>query len=147
MEGERWQVGHRAVEPHKEDLNVKIDVLGDHILIYRGNEVQKAYASFDGKWWWVWWDGITYRIKSIPPSRSASFQDAETIIRAPMTGTITSVMVKQGKEIKAGDTLIRMEAMKMEYTLKASIDGLVEAIFCKVGDVVESDQVLVEIKP
>src|SRR5690606_14892175 len=55
-------------------------------------------------------------------------------LTAPMPGKIFAVSVKPGDSVKAGDTLLVMEAMKMEHTITAPADGTVGEIFFEVGD-------------
>jgi acetyl-CoA/propionyl-CoA carboxylase, biotin carboxylase, biotin carboxyl carrier protein len=64
-------------------------------------------------------------------------------VAAPMQGTILKVMVEEGQEIRAGDVIFILEAMKMENHVTASHDGRVEQVAVKAGDVVETGQVLV----
>lgn len=65
-----------------------------------------------------------------------------TEVKAPMAGTILSVKVSAGQEIVQGDTLIVLEAMKMENEIVAPADGVVGEIYVQSNDRVESDQVL-----
>lgn len=65
-------------------------------------------------------------------------------IKAPMPGLVLSVNVTEGQEIKKGDSLLVLEAMKMENMLKATTDGMVKKIFAARGDKVEKGQVLIE---
>ena len=66
-------------------------------------------------------------------------------VTAPLPGTITQILVKVGQQIKAGDTVVMMEAMKMENSISAEFGGTVKAILCKEGDQVQSGQALVEL--
>ncbi|MCX2481711.1 biotin/lipoyl-binding protein [Pedobacter sp. MC2016-15] len=65
-------------------------------------------------------------------------------IKAPMPGLVLSINVSEGQEIKKGDSLLVLEAMKMENMLKATTDGVVKKIFAGKGDKVEKGQVLIE---
>lgn len=65
-----------------------------------------------------------------------------TEVTAPMAGTILSVQVSAGQEVVQGDTLIVLEAMKMENEIVAPTDGVVGEIYVQSNDRVESDQVL-----
>jgi biotin carboxyl carrier protein len=65
-------------------------------------------------------------------------------IKAPMPGLVLSVNVSEGQEIKKGDSLLVLEAMKMENMLKATTDGVVKKIFAGKGDKVDKGQVLIE---
>lgn len=65
-------------------------------------------------------------------------------VKAPMPGLILDIMVKEGEEVKEGDYLLVLEAMKMENTLTAPRDGVVKTIHVKKGNSVEKNQLLVE---
>lgn len=65
-------------------------------------------------------------------------------IKAPMPGLVLNVLVGEGTEVKKGDALIVLEAMKMENILKSPADGTVKKISVKKGMAVEKNQVLIE---
>lgn len=65
-------------------------------------------------------------------------------VTAPLPGTITQILVKVGQQIKAGDTVVMMEAMKMENSITAEFDGTVKAILVQQGAQVQSGEALVE---
>ena len=64
-------------------------------------------------------------------------------IKAPMPGMVLHVMVENGQTIKKGDSIVVLEAMKMENILKAPADVVVKKIVAKKGNAVEKNQVLV----
>jgi biotin carboxyl carrier protein len=66
-------------------------------------------------------------------------------IKAPLPGTILEVKVKVGDEVKVGDVLLIMEAMKMENDIKSDKDGTVSTVKVNTGDAVLEGAVLVEI--
>ena len=63
-------------------------------------------------------------------------------VNAPMPGNILDVKVKPGDSVKAGDTLLILEAMKMENEISAPQDGTVATIDVRKGDVVDSGTLL-----
>ena len=65
-------------------------------------------------------------------------------VRCPMPGTVVSIAVVEGQEVKAGETLAVVEAMKMENVLRAERDGVVKAIKAKPGDSLAVDAVILE---
>ena len=67
-------------------------------------------------------------------------------IKAPLPGVITSINVNVGDEVKAGDTLLVLEAMKMANNIEAEKDGKVTAICVKPGQSVMEDDALVVIE-
>ena len=66
-------------------------------------------------------------------------------VTAPLPGTITKVNVKVGDTVNAGDTVLLMEAMKMENNITAEFGGTVKAILVETGNQVQSGQALVEL--
>ncbi|MCH7412656.1 biotin/lipoyl-binding protein [Belliella sp. R4-6] len=65
-------------------------------------------------------------------------------IKAPMPGLIFDIKIKEGDEVKKGDPVLILEAMKMENIIKSPGDGIVKAIKIKKGDSVEKNQVLIQ---
>lgn len=82
---------------------------------------------------------------STEPSAQPAATGDGSEIKAPMAGTILSVNVSPGQNVTQGDTLIVLEAMKMENEIVAPADGVVGEIFVNSNDRVESDQVLLTI--
>ena len=64
-------------------------------------------------------------------------------LKAPMPGLIVEVLVKEGQEVSKGDSLLILEAMKMENVIKAAGDGIITKIQAKQGDSVEKNQLLI----
>ncbi|MBQ5873478.1 MAG: biotin/lipoyl-binding protein [Bacteroidales bacterium] len=77
----------------------------------------------------------------VAPVQAASKQ----AIKSPLPGTIVSVNVKEGDQVKKGDVLIVMEAMKMENNIMAGKDGQVKAIYVSVGQTVAQDDALIDL--
>ncbi len=67
-------------------------------------------------------------------------------VKASMDGAIVDVLVKEGDAVEAGQTLVVLEAMKMEHPLKAGINGTVTVISCEAGQQVKSKQLLATIE-
>jgi biotin-requiring enzyme len=78
-------------------------------------------------------------------ARSANINTSNAI-KAPLPGTITSIEVSVGQEVKAGDTVLVLEAMKMQNSIEAERDGKVTTIIVKVGQAVLEDEPLVVIE-
>jgi len=67
-------------------------------------------------------------------------------IRSNMQGMVLQVMVNRGATVKKGDTLIVLEAMKMENPIHSPVDGRVTEIFVDTGDVVQNGDVLLVVQ-
>lgn len=65
-------------------------------------------------------------------------------IKAPMPGLVLSVSVAVGQQVAKGDSLLVLEAMKMENLLKSTTEGIIKKICVSTGDKVEKNQVLIE---
>jgi propionyl-CoA carboxylase alpha chain len=70
--------------------------------------------------------------------------DTSKFLLSPMPGLLASVAVSEGQEVKAGETLAVVEAMKMENALKAVQDGTVKTLHAKAGDSLKVDQKIIE---
>ena len=75
---------------------------------------------------------------SLMPDKPAP--DMSRFLLSPMPGLLTDLMVKAGQEVKAGERLAVIEAMKMENTLRAEADGVVKQVFATRGDSLAVDQ-------
>ena len=100
-------------------------------LAYRGIEV-KAFVYTERE----------ARYARLMPVKKLS--DSEKSVRCPMPGLVVSLAVAEGQEIKAGETLAVVEAMKMENILRAERDGTIKKIRVKPGDSVAVDAVIME---
>ena len=81
------------------------------------------------------------KIKKIPKAEPTN----ESHIGATLSGSVLEVLVQKGQEVKKGEALIVTEAMKMETTIKAPFDGKVSHVYVKNGDVLESQDLLLEL--
>ncbi|MFO7613486.1 MAG: biotin/lipoyl-containing protein [Bacteroidales bacterium] len=70
----------------------------------------------------------------------------ENIISSPMPGKVVKIMVKPGDQVKAGDTVVVVSAMKMESEYKVKSDRLIKEIKVKEGDTVSANQPLIIIE-
>ena len=67
------------------------------------------------------------------------------VIKAPMPGLVLKLFVREGMEVKKGDNLFILEAMKMENIIKAPADVFIKKINIKQGDKVEKGQVMLDL--
>ena len=100
-------------------------------LAYRGVET-KAY---------VYTEREAGYARLMPPKKVA---DTGKQVLCPMPGLVVSIAVKEGQEVKAGETVAVVEAMKMENVLRAEIDGTVKTINAKPGDSLAVGAVILE---
>jgi acetyl/propionyl-CoA carboxylase alpha subunit len=97
---------------------------------------------------WFHYEGESYEYRpaalQTQAGGSGGAQDPNKI-QAPMPGKVIKVMAQPGKTVAEGDTLVVMEAMKMEYNLKAIEPRVVEEVKCQEGQQVTLGQVLVQL--
>jgi len=74
-------------------------------------------------------------------------EEASGGLVAPMPGKVIEIRVAVGDRVTAGQTLILLEAMKMEHPMRAATDGTVAEIRIEVGEQVESETLLLVIEP
>jgi acetyl-CoA/propionyl-CoA carboxylase biotin carboxyl carrier protein len=99
--------------------------------------------------WWVHSaDGVTHLVRRARHERlrDAGGGASSTQISSPMPGTVLAVLVADGAAVSRGESVLVVEAMKMEHTLAAEADGVVE-LLVRVGEPVKLDQVLARIGP
>lgn len=79
--------------------------------------------------------------------KKASLQSSafQVNIISPMPGQVTQVLVKLNQQVKKGDLLLSMEAMKMEYNFFAERDAKISALNCKVDEQVRAEKILLEL--
>jgi propionyl-CoA carboxylase alpha chain len=70
--------------------------------------------------------------------------DSGKAVRCPMPGLVISIAVTEGQEVKAGETLAVVEAMKMENILRAERDGTIKTVRVKQGDSIAVDAIMME---
>jgi 3-methylcrotonyl-CoA carboxylase alpha subunit len=81
-----------------------------------------------------------------PARRARERTHARQAVTAPMPATVIKLPVSPGQAVRKGDTLIVLEAMKMELPLRAPGDATVVAVRCREGELVKADAVLVELE-
>ncbi len=154
--------------PRKAPEEFKITLHGEtyHIKIAgsgrRGEATRPFFVSVDGVAEEVWVETLLERTIGAPPAGPASAGTAAALpagagqkprathpghVTAAMPGTVVAVLVTPGQQVKAGDPVLVIEAMKMENEVQAAVSGTVVNIHCSKGDAVTPDQALVEIQP
>jgi propionyl-CoA carboxylase alpha chain len=129
-----WQPGEpvwRGLVDGKETAVAVRTLANGFLLTHRGAR-EKAYVYTERE----------ASLARLMPARLAS--DAGKFVRCPMPGLVLSIAVAGGQEVKAGETIAVVEAMKMENILRAERDGKVKAIHVTPGDSVAVDAAIVE---
>jgi biotin carboxyl carrier protein len=91
---------------------------------------------------WVWVDGRVRRLEAPSTGRTRG-RAASDELSAPMPATVVKVLVGPGAPVHRGDTLLVLEAMKMELPVRAPRDGTVKAVNCQPGELVQPGHQLI----
>lgn len=114
-------------------------------LLIDGQRVT-AHVSSDMAKRWVTIDGRTIMLTKTSGAKQGVRHDHAGGLIAPMPGQVRSVSVGVEDVVKKGQTLLTMEAMKMEIRIQALKDGRVKSVFVSQGQTVEREQILIEME-
>jgi len=114
-------------------------------LLIDGKRVN-AHVSSDGAKRWVTINGRTLMLTKTSGAKRGVRHDHAGGLIAPMPGQVRSVAVGVGDLVKKGQTLLTMEAMKMEIRIQALKDGRVTVLHVAQGQTVEREQILIEME-
>jgi len=126
-----------------------------HILInnqaYKANLIQ---SDFYNKQYSIVVNSNTYQIEIASPldqlikemGYSVGSTKKLNFINAPMPGILIDINVKVGDKIKEGDTLLILEAMKMENAISSPKDAIVKSVFAIKGETVDKGKLLIELE-
>ncbi|HQU35670.1 MAG TPA: biotin/lipoyl-binding protein [Anaerolineales bacterium] len=133
-----------------EDKTVNVEILlaenGKMDFLIDGKRIT-AYVSSDNAKRWVTVGGQTFVLtKSSGAKRRGAGGDHASGLAAPMPGVVRSVNVVEGESVTKGQTLMVLEAMKMEIRIHAPMDGVVKSLAVKVGQTVEREQELINVE-
>jgi 3-methylcrotonyl-CoA carboxylase alpha subunit len=118
---------------------------GELRLVVDGGPV-RALVSSEGARRWVTIAGRTWLLtRSAGPGAAGHVAHLSGELLSPMPGQVRAVQVTMGQSVSKGQTLLVVEAMKMEIRVVAPRDGLVKSLRVQQGQTVERDQLLVEI--
>ena len=114
-------------------------------LLIDGKRVT-AYVSSDMAKRWVTINGHTLMLTKTSGAKQGVRHEHAGGLIAPMPGQVRSVSVSAGDVVKKGQSLLTMEAMKMEIRIQALKDGKVKSDFAAQGQTVEREQILIEME-
>ncbi|MCQ4260081.1 acetyl/propionyl/methylcrotonyl-CoA carboxylase subunit alpha [Stutzerimonas stutzeri] len=109
--------------------------------------VRRPKVIRQGKTLYLEWNGELQAVTAFDPIAEveASHQHHGGLT-APMNGSIVRVLVEAGQSVEAGATLIVLEAMKMEHSIRAAEAGVVKAVYCAEGEMISEGATLVELE-
>jgi len=116
------------------EMALVIDGVRHEIILAAHDDVQWVSAE---------WGTMRLGVRPLlPEPRRAA---AAGSLRAPMPGRVLTVLVEVGQSVEEGQPLMKLEAMKMEHTIRAAAAGVVEAVYYAAGDQVGADEMLLRI--
>lgn len=125
---------------------------GGAFVVEHENRLEVVFVAGRPGDWWAFWNGNVYRgsfgataERDVAVAVAGAPHKAEQALAAPMPATVVKVLVAAGAEVKKGEALVILEAMKMELPLRAPSDARVTAVHCREGELVQPDTVLVEL--
>ncbi|BDT56681.1 biotin carboxylase [Massilia varians] len=120
---------------------------GAELSIRLGETSLHGSVRRDGDLFHVFTGGRHYTLSyNDPMAHAGELEAAGGRLTAPMPGKVVAVLASSGQEVKKGEPLVIMEAMKMEHTISAPSDGLVEEVLYQVGDQVADGAPLLAFK-
>jgi propionyl-CoA carboxylase alpha chain len=131
-----WSMGDPLFKAVINDVNVSVQVepvASGYRLFYRGTEINARVISPRAA-------DLTKHMLFKPP------QDMSKFLLSPMPGLLVNLSVNEGQEVREGEELAVVEAMKMENSLRATKDGVVGNIEAEQGDSLAVDQIILEFK-
>jgi propionyl-CoA carboxylase alpha chain len=132
-----WRAGHPLLHLRIDDRSrvVQIEMLrGRAFRLVHGGVVRRAQVLSPR---------AAELLLAMPEKQPA---DTSRLVRSPMPGLLTAIVVAEGQEVKAGEPLVTVEAMKMENVLRAERDGRVARLRVKPGDSLAVDQIILELE-
>ncbi|MGE5650188.1 MAG: acetyl/propionyl/methylcrotonyl-CoA carboxylase subunit alpha [Bacillota bacterium] len=143
LEKQRWLI---AQGDHDSEVAASEATSNEATFHLDGRACRVCHAS-SGAGLFFELDGVEHRVTDITyaPARREVNGTASGRIGAPMNGQVVSVQVLDGEEVQAGQTLLVIEAMKMEHSVVAPFAGKLAGVYVKVGDQVAPGRVLVEL--
>lgn len=127
-----------ALRPEHGRLNLQVD--DRRLRAYVAHDGLRRYVSMGSGTW------ILERPQPAPKRRGqATAGPGAGGLEAAMPGHVLDVLVREGEVVAKGQTLVLLEAMKMELRIAAGVDGVVQKVLCQPGQIVERGQVLVEL--
>jgi 3-methylcrotonyl-CoA carboxylase alpha subunit len=119
---------------------------GPEVVIDDGGRRHRVFVTANGATRWAFWEGQVWEIAPAQPGRSRPRAGAHDLLAAPMPASVIRLPVAVGDRVAKGETVVLLEAMKMELPLRAARDGQVTAVNCREGELVQAGVTLIEIE-
>jgi biotin carboxyl carrier protein len=131
-----------------DGTTVTAQALGDgRWLVEQDGRSAAVYVAGTPDAMWAFARGRVYRVEvdeGDAPVRRRTSAGVDGL-SAPMPATVRAVLVAPGDRVRAGDTLVVLEAMKMELPVRSPVDGVVGDVRCRPGEIVQPGMPLVDV--
>ena len=137
-----------AVRCGGDTYNIAIDAsAGDELVCRIGDQALRLQYCIDGEWIWLRLDGRNHRLRDLTyhAPQAAGNDGGDGMLRAPMNGKIAALPLAVGQVVQTGQTLVVLEAMKMEHAMIAPFAGVLQALHVSLGEQVAPGKILLEI--
>jgi 3-methylcrotonyl-CoA carboxylase alpha subunit len=160
-----WQpLGHAiTLTHHDEEIDMRVTVNGPRDFTVTLPDMTHNVANRGGIWWvdqtavkarvaisgtqiTVFWGNGYHFTRHDPAERDTGISGDGNMVLAPMPGLVKAVFARAGQKVTTGDRLAVLEAMKMEHSLLAERDGVVEEVLVAAGAQVEAGAALVRLR-
>jgi biotin carboxyl carrier protein len=123
------------------------EIKSGHLKIKLGEKIIKSVVTKGNKEKYVFVDGDIFKVKNIEltGTKKTRKKEKENSLNSPISGKVVNIKTKIGDKVKKGEVLLIIEAMKMEYIIRAPYDGIVNKINFKENDQIEIGQNTLEI--
>ena len=134
-----------VVRNGKREDRIRAELGDDRLEVTLNGHRQSLYGHLHGQELTLFQQGQTFRCTLYRETFGLEDAAHEGSLAAPMNGAVISVQAKKGDTVTAGQTLVIMEAMKMEHAIRAPADGVVSDVFYTEGDQVAEGAELIAI--
>ena len=132
-------------DPGAERVDI-VSLAHGRYLVKQGMAQQVAFAAI-GRDTWVFLDGRAYRVSDTAEARRrTSRPDDHDSLTAPMPATVLAIHVVPGQRVERHQVVMVLEAMKMELPIRSPREGLVKAVGCQIGELVQPGTRLLELE-
>ncbi|WP_372737778.1 acetyl-CoA carboxylase biotin carboxylase subunit [Neptunomonas sp.] len=128
-------------------FKVSATLSDDHLQVVINGHRLSIHGHLSGNDMTLFREGHQFQCQLFRHTFDESDQSAGGSLTAPMNGAIVAVFAEAGQIVKQGETLVIMEAMKMEHSIRAPHDGTVTEVYFAVGDLVSDGAALVAVAP
>ena len=133
-----------GIEKEAPDFSLKAGDGEGQLIVELEGRREIAHVANSGDDWWIHFNGRTHLVR-LHEKGGISRKEEGGGLEAPMPGTVIQILVKEGQKVREGQTLLLLEAMKMEHKVTAARNGVIKSLNFSVGDRVEMGSILAEI--